>query len=261
MTDWKVHKELPIKSRDEIGALGHALNTMSRELRKHEESLKGLATIEERERIAQELHDSIAQDLALIHLKLADVENSATSSGDKTVQEIAREVRKIAAGSYDEVRQAIFGLRPVASKNLPFVPALREYLSDFSHKINIPIELKVPESEIAGLSPLIEIQLIRIIHEALSNVFKHARATAIAIAFEYVGKLLKVTVEDNGKGIAADKLTDKKFHFGLQTMKERAETLGGRLTIDSASGKGTRVAVLFPLEDGSNENDPAASRR
>jgi signal transduction histidine kinase len=259
ITDWKIHKELPITSRDEIGALSYALNTMSKELRKHEESLKGLATIEERERIAQELHDSVAQDLALIHLKLADVESVTTASGNTGAQDTVREVRKIAADSYDEVRQAIFGLRPMASKNLRFIPALREYLSDFSRKINIPIDLIVTGSEITGLSPLMEIQLIRIIHEALSNVFKHAQATAITVAFERVDKLLKVAVEDNGKGIVADKLTDKKFHFGLQTMKERAEALGGRLTIDSRPSKGTRVVVLFPLEDSSNETDPATS--
>ncbi len=261
ITDWKPHEELPITSKDEIGALSHALNTMAKELRKHEENLKGTATVEERERLAQELHDSIAQDLALIHLKLAEVASGIHATGKTAAEETVREVRKIAADSYESVRQAIFGLRTTAVRNLPFVDALREYLREFSQRIHIPIDLHIQDSELKGLSPLAEIQLIRIIHEALSNVFKHAQATASTVVFQRDGNLLKVTVEDNGKGFAPDRMADPKFHFGLKTMKERAETLGGRCTVDSAPGKGTRVTVLFPFEEDFNETNPAAVGR
>ncbi len=249
LTDWKPHEQLPITSKDEIGAVSYALNTMAKELRKHEESLKGIATIEERERLAQELHDSIAQDLALIHLKLAEVERDVHSTGKTAAEEPEREVRKIAGDSYDSVRQAIFGLRTTSAKNLPFVAGLKEHLRDFSQRIHIPIDLRIQDSEIKGLSPLAEIQLIRIIHEALSNVFKHAQATTSAVVFQRDGNLLKVTVEDNGRGFAPDQMTDAKFHFGLKTMKERAEALGGQCTVDSTPGKGTRVVVLFPFEE------------
>ena len=252
ITDWKLHEQLPVTSRDELGALSHALNTMARELRKHEESLRGTATIQERERLAQELHDSLAQDLALIHLKLAEVESTIRAADNTAAQELLREIRKIAADSYEDVRQAIFGLRTTAANNLPFVAALQEYLREFSQRIHIPIDLRIHEPEITGLSPLTEIQLIRIVHEALSNVFKHAQATASTVAVERDGAVLKVTVEDNGKGFVPAQMTDPKFHFGLQTMKERAEALGGRFSIDSAPGKGTRVTVLFPFEEGSN---------
>jgi signal transduction histidine kinase len=261
ITDWKLHEQLPVTSKDEIGALSHAFNTMAKELRKHEESLKGIATIEERERLAQELHDSLAQDLALIHLKLAEVESTVRATGNTAAQEVVGEIRKIAADSYEDVRQAIFGLRTTAARNLPFVAALKEYLYDFSQRIHIPIDLRLHEPEISGLSPLTEIQLIRIIHEALSNIFKHAQASVSAVAVERDGKLLKVTVEDNGRGFAPDQMADPKFHFGLQTMKERAEALGGRFTIDSAPGKGTRVTVVFPFEEGSNETDPTVAGR
>jgi signal transduction histidine kinase len=257
ITDWKLHKQLPVTSRDEIGALSHALNTMAKELRKHEESLKGTATIEERERLAQELHDSIAQDLALIHLKLAEVERGIHSPGNAAADETVREIRKIAADSYEDVRQAIFGLRTTAARNLPFVAALKEYLREFSQRIHIPIDLRIQDSELKGLSPLAEIQLIRIIHEALSNVFKHAQATTSTVVFQRDGNLLKVTVEDNGRGFAPAQIADPKFHFGLKTMKERAEALGGRCMVDSAPGKGTRIVVLFPFEEDVNETNPA----
>jgi signal transduction histidine kinase len=249
ITDWKLHDPLPVSSKDEIGALSYALNTMAKELRKHEDSLKGIATVEERERLAQELHDSVAQDLALIHLKLGEIENSPDPSADSATKETVREIRKLAADSYEDVRQAIFGLRTVASKNLPFIPALKEYLREFGERIHIPVELRVHGEDLTGISPLAEIQLIRIIHEGLSNVFKHAQANAAAVTVERHGGLLKMTVEDDGKGFVPNTMAGKRFHFGLQTMKERAEALGGRLTIDSAPGKGTRVIVVFPLEE------------
>jgi nitrate/nitrite-specific signal transduction histidine kinase len=261
ITDWKPHEQLPVTSKDEMGALSHALNTMAKELRKHEESLKGTATIEERERLAQELHDSIAQDLALIHLKLAEVTSDIHSTGNAAAEETVREVRKIAADSYENVRQAIFGLRTTAARNLPFIAALKEYLREFSQRIHIPVDLRIQDSELKGLSPLAEIQLIRIIHEALSNVFKHAQATISTVAFQREGNILKVTVEDNGRGFVPGQMAEKKFHFGLQTMKERAEALRGRCMIDSAPGKGTRVVVLFPFEEDSHETNPAAAGR
>jgi signal transduction histidine kinase len=137
----------------------------------------------------------------------------------------------------------------VASKNLPFIPALKEYLREFGQRIHIPVELRVHGEDLTGIPPLAEIQLIRIIHEGLSNVFKHAQATAAAVTMERDSGLLKMTVEDNGKGFVPNTMAGERFHFGLQTMKERAEALGGRLTIDSAPGKGTRVIVVFPLEE------------
>jgi signal transduction histidine kinase len=223
--------------------------------------LKGIATIEERERLAQELHDSVAQDLALIHLKLAEVERALDPSADTAGKETLREIRKIAADSYEDVRQAIFGLRTVASKNLPFIPALKEYLREFGERIHIPVELRTSGGELTGLSPLAEIQLIRIIHEGLSNVFKHAQASASTVRVEREDDLLKVTIEDNGKGFAPERIAAEKFHFGLQTMKERAEALGARLRVDSAPGQGTRVVVLLPLEERLYEANPSPGSR
>jgi len=260
IADRNLHKELPVTSRDEIGALSHAFNTMVQKLKEHEERLKGLATLEERERIAQELHDSIAQDLAVVHLKLAEVENSLLADGNAAMKETVREIRKIIKTSHADVRESIFGLRALVSKSVQFVPALTEYLRDFSETKNIPIELKTYNSEVTGLSNLAEIQLIRIIQEALTNMFKHAQATAGRIIFERAGRFLKLTIEDNGKGFIPEKVAENKLHFGLQTMKERAEALGGRFTVDSAPGKGTRVIVLLPNED-SYETDAGVTGR
>ena len=247
--DWNAPKEIPITSNDEIGALTYTLNTMARKLRKHEERFKEMATLEERERIAQELHDSIAQDLGAVHLRLAQVEKNMSVTGDSAAKEDLRQIRKIIKSSYVDVREAIFGLRAMVSKSVKFVPALTEYLRDFSETKNIPIELQIVDAEAVGLSNLAEIQLIRIIQEALNNTFKHAEATAGKISFEPDGRFLKVTIEDNGKGFRPEEIAEKKLHFGLQTMRERAKGLGGKFIIDSAPGKGTKVTVLLPKEE------------
>ncbi len=247
--DWNAPKEIPITSNDEIGALTYTLNTMAKKLRKHEERFKEMATLEERERIAQELHDSMAQDLGLAHLKLSEVEKSISATGNTEIKEDVKEIRKIIKHSYVDVRESIFGLRAMVSKSVRFVPALTEYLRDFSETRNIPIDLKVDDAGASGLSNLAEIQLIRIIQEALNNISKHAQATAGKISFEPDGRFLKVTIEDNGIGFMPEEIAEKKMHFGLQTMRERARGLGGKFSVDSAPGKGTRVIVLLPREE------------
>jgi signal transduction histidine kinase len=255
-----LRKEVPVTSKDEVGQLSHAFNIMTDRLKEHEEKLKGLATLEERERIAQELHDSLAQDLALLHLKIIEAEQNLAPEGSLAAKEILKEMRKIADGAYEDVRQAIFGLRTMVSKGLGLIPTLTEYLHDFSELRNIPVDFKIDGAEIFRFSPQAEIQLIRIIHEALTNVLKHAQATRSGVKIERDGEFAKVTIEDNGKGFLT-KTMRNGLHFGLQTMRERAEGVGGRLTVDTASGKGTRVIVHLPFEKRFYETYSSASGR
>jgi signal transduction histidine kinase len=241
-------KRVPVTSQDEMGQLAHSFNVMAERLEEHEMMLQALATQEERERIAQELHDSLAQDLALIYLKLGDVEMNLARTTSTAADETLREMRKIADGAYENVRQAIFGLRTMVSRGLGFIPTLTEYLHDFSEMRKLPVDLKVQAPEAVRFSPREEIQLIRIIHEALTNVFKHARASKCTLDFERDGDFSKVTIEDNGDGFVPMEAQRKVLHFGLKTMRERAEGVGGRLAIESALGKGTKVVVTLPLE-------------
>jgi two-component system, NarL family, sensor histidine kinase DegS len=106
-------------------------------------------------------------------------------------------------------------------------------------------------SEAIRLLPRAETQLVRIIHEALTNTFKHSAATWSEVKFARAGDYAKVTIEDNGKGFFVDKISGEKLHFGLQTMKERAESVGGKLNVDSAPGKGTRIVVFLPVAEAS----------
>ncbi len=254
-------QKVPVTSKNEIGQLSHAFNVMLERLREYQERLKGMATLEERERIAQELHDSIAQDLALLHLQLAQAEKSLSSKNSTQMKEALREMRQIADQAYEDMRQAIFGLRTMVSKGLGLIPTLTEYLHEFSEMRKIPVDLVVHGPHAISLTPQAEIQLIRIIHEALANVFKHAQATKATVQFERDGDFAKVTIEDDGKGFIAGPMTAKGFHFGLKTMRERADGVGGTLSIESAPGSGTRVLVHLPLGVADYEARPTAAGR
>ena len=248
IAEGNLHKEVPVTSKDEIGQLSHAFNIMTDRLKQHEERLKGLATLEERERIAQELHDSLAQDLGLLHLKIIEAEQNLDPKGSLPARKTLQEMRKITGDAYENVRQAIFGLRTMVSKGLGFIPTLTEYLHDFSELRKIPVDFKIEGDEVFRFSPYVEIQLIHIIHEALTNVFKHAPGARSEVRFEREGEFAKVIIEDNGEGFLMKEAARNGLHFGIRTMGERSKAAGGRLTIDTAPGRGTRVIVHLPSE-------------
>lgn len=259
IAEGNLYKTVPVTSKDEIGQLSHAFNLMTDRLRAHEERLKGLATLEERERLAQELHDSLAQDLALLRLKVIEVEQRLVPRDREAVAETLTEIRKIVDDAYESVRQAIFGLRTMVSKSLGLIPTLTEYLHDFSELRKIPVDFKIDGAEVVRFSPQVEIQLIRIIHEALTNAFKHADAKRSVVQFVRAGEFGKVVIEDDGKGFIVNDVMRHGLHFGLQTMRERAEGVGGKLSIETAPGMGTRVIVYLPFEEGDHDTYSSAS--
>ncbi|MFB3817803.1 MAG: HAMP domain-containing protein [Candidatus Methylomirabilales bacterium] len=206
-----------------------------------QDELRSLAAVQERERIAREMHDGLAQMVSLLHLKLQQV--GLTGDRSAARQGLGEAIR-LAEQAYDEVRQAIFGLRLKLAGGL--VPTLREYLQDFSLQTGIQTDLKV-EREPILLSPLSEVQLVRIAQEALANVRKHAQATRALLRLGADGDRVRLVIEDDGRGFDLAALeTSAGRGFGLQSMRERAEGLGGHLTIAVAPGKGTRVAAILP---------------
>lgn len=250
IADGNLDSRVPVTSTDEIGQLSYIFNFMVGRLREHEARLRVLATIEERELVAQELHDSLAQDLAILRLKLDEAEKDSPSGGAVPMKDVLTETRKSVDRTYKDVRQAILGLRTVDSNPLDFVPTLTEYLHNFSEMSKIPVDLDIDSPETIRFSPEIEIQLIRIIHEALTNIFKHAHATKGAVKFERDRDFVKMAIEDNGTGLIKEEGARTGLRFGLQSMRKRAEGIGGKLLIESVVGKGSRVIVHLPYEEG-----------
>ncbi len=254
-------KTVPVTSTDEIGLLSHAFNRMAKQLREHEEKLKGLAMLEERERLACELHDSLAQDLACFRLKLIEADTSLGKRASTQTKNILTELFKTVDEAYRNLRESIFGLRTLALGNQPgLVAALDDYLRDFSEVKGLPVELKVDHPETINFSSPVEIQLIRIIHEALTNIVKHADATKGKVTIVADGEMANITIADDGRGFA-DRTSETHLRFGLKTMKDRVKSAGGKLSISSKPGQGTQVLVQLPLapREYDEKHSPAAS--
>lgn len=212
------------------------------------ERAESLAILEERERIAREMHDGLAQVLGALHFQLSRVEELLKAGETARVGETLEEIRRMAEGAYEDVRQAIFGLRTMVSRGLGLIPTLTEYLHEWSGQSGVAADLQIRDEEATRLAPEAELQLIRIIQEALANVRKHAMARSVSVRFEREGDYALVTVSDDGRGFEVSKPPKPiSKGFGLTTMRERAESVGGSLEVHSGPGRGTSILVRLPF--------------
>jgi signal transduction histidine kinase len=218
--------------------------------RLHEQVLDA-AVLRERERIARELHDGLAQVLGYINTQTLAVRKLLASgrSDDAAVQLEAME--KAAKRVYGDVREGIFNLRTPLSGSDRLADALRAYVHNYREMPGAPKAVEiVEEGKLPVLPPSSEIQLMWIVQEALNNVRNHAEAESATVRLSARnGDGLLVSVEDDGRGFSPEQRAPRTGwpHFGLQTMRERAEAIGGRFEIDSRSDRGTAVRVRVPL--------------
>ncbi len=206
---------------------------------------EAIAVIKERQRISRELHDSLAQTLGYLHMQIADLERRVGEGDRVRVDAELSKLRGVARGAYEEARQAIFGLRSMVSRSLGLIPTLTEYLHDWSRRTGIAVDLAAGADENLVLAPVIEVQLIGIIQEALANVRKHAGARRVVVSVESDAAAARVAIHDDGRGFDPDEAAAASF--GIATMRERAETVGGKLTLSAWPGQGARVEVELPL--------------
>lgn len=208
------------------------------------------AVLEERERIARELHDGLAQVLGYINTQTLAVRKLIATGRTEEAQGQLRAMEETARTVYADVREAILGLRTPFAPAAGLVPSLRRYLDQYGEMAGVAVDLRVGlRAGRTGLPGSTEIQLMRIVQEALSNIRKHADATRASVVLEGTGgNGLTVTVEDDGRGFPDGRPRDDGWPHvgGLQTMRERAEAIGAGFEIATAPGRGTRVTVRLP---------------
>ncbi len=205
-----------------------------------------LAVAQERLRIAHEMHDGIAQVLGYVNTKV----QAATEylRREKTEEGLAqlRELAAAAREAYSDVREAIVDLRTLPEPARSFEDVLREYVDRWKEQSEISTQLVVDGDLVMPSG--IELQLVRIIQESLANVRKHAKATTARIEVRRRSGRLLLTVSDDGVGFPQAGRSRSVFpRFGLSTMRERAESIGGAFSVDSTPGAGTVVKVEVPL--------------
>ena len=205
------------------------------------------AIIEERRRVAREIHDGVAQSLGYVNLKAKLVSDSLSSQN--TVQAITElnEIQKVVQDTYDDIRESIDQLS-AEIRNLDIVPAMANYIREFGDNNGIKVQFVYPKP-FPNLSPVAELQLLRISQEALTNVRRHAQATEVEVRLDNTKEVVEMIVKDNGQGFSLSDLEESPpGYHGLNIIKERAETLGGELNISTAPGEGTALMVSLPLE-------------
>jgi signal transduction histidine kinase len=209
-------------------------------------SLRSLAVTEERVRIAHEMHDGLAQVLASVNATAQAVREYLRAG---RIEEATAQLDRLAGAAREvltEVREGILALRAAGRTDRGMTDILRDFVQQWQDQTGIETEVRVVDG--VALATEAELQVIRIAQEALANVRKHARARSVAVRLEPDQGELRLEVVDDGRGFElAAAGAPSSPRFGLATMRERAQSIGARLTIESTPGNGTRVSLRVPL--------------
>jgi NarL family two-component system sensor histidine kinase YdfH len=223
------------------------------ELADYANQVEELTLAAERQRMARELHDTLAQGVAGLILQLEAVDAQLDNGDSQRAQAIVRQAMVRARGTLADARRAIDDLRKDQEDGRDLGNILQDKTDRFTISTNIPcyLDLDIPPT----LSETLYEPMVRTVTEALANVAKHARATEVWVSLKVENQALAVEVRDNGVGfdpsapIAAG-------HYGLQGMQERAELADGSVDIISQPGDGTTVRLLLPLDTALPISDP-----
>lgn len=206
-----------------------------------------LGISEERGRIAREMHDGVAQNLAHLMMKTELITRLINMDTERARSEVVR-MRAVLEESVHELRRSIYALRPVNLESGGLFIALRKLVKDFSDQNDVDVELSLPNRNIE-FSAKVEGAVFRIVQEALNNVRKHCQANHVSVKIGFENGDLELAIEDDGIGFLYDEESSiRQGHLGLAQMRERAQDLGGTLTISSFPHLGTRISAVLPVD-------------
>lgn len=205
------------------------------------------AALSERERLASELHDNLAQTLNLVNFKIGQIQAMLSDSMSETAQTEIKQVQTNVESAIEEVRLVVSEMAsPANTYEEELLPQLERSVEEFEQATGIVVGVTGVESAHTRLTALAQKQLLMIISEALTNIQRHAEAENVSLHFCADQDSLHVTIEDDGKGFQPEMIRGR-HHLGLRIMRTRAERSGGTVDIVSSPGKGTRVNACFPL--------------
>lgn len=203
---------------------------------------------DERHRVARDIHDGPAQSMANVVLRAEICERLLDADRDELAQELA-ELKDMVKRTLVDVRRIIFDLRPMALDDLGLAPTLRRFTEAVKEEAGINVDLVVLGKE-QRLQGVVEVTVFRLVQEAVNNARKHAKASRISVRLEFTDHQINMQVEDDGIGFDLETARERAKNadnYGLMSMGERVDLLGGELRIISVPGKGTTVSACIPL--------------
>ena len=249
-------------SEDELGQVARQLNRMAEQLQNLLEARQKLATLEERNRLARDLHDSVKQQIFAVSMQIGATKVLLKRDVDAAEGRL-NEAEKLVHQAQQELTSLIRELRPVALEGKGLAAALRELATEWAQQTNIVANVRVEgtqghsqgepllyssvegsqETQRAQTLPLnVEEALFRVAQEALANVSRHSKATLVQMILTITDEMVTLSIIDNGQGF--DKTRQGQLGVGMLSMQERMKTLGGDVQVESTPGKGTRVVAF-----------------
>lgn len=201
--------------------------------------------LKERQRLAREIHDTLAQGFAgiVVHLENAEQIDAMTNSAAKPHLDLARSV---AREGLEEARRMLAALRPEVLEARGLPEALDRVCQGWSQRTRLTAALSIT-GEAAAMHPEIELAVLRTVQEALTNIAKHADAKSVAVTLSYMEDVVALDVQDDGKGFVPGPQQEDGRGIGLTGMRERAEALQGSFSLESVPGEGTTISITLPV--------------
>ncbi|HEX7734516.1 MAG TPA: histidine kinase [Ktedonobacteraceae bacterium] len=223
-------------SQDELGQMASQLNQMAEQLQNLLETRQQLATLEERNRLARDLHDSVKQQVFAVSMQIAAT-RILLKRDVNAAEERLTKAEVLVKQAQQELTTLIRELRPVALDGKGLVDALRELQLQWSQQNEIVANLQVEGSRTLPLN--VEEALYRVAQEALSNIARHSKATLVQLTLSMSSSAITLAIQDNGQGFDPARL--ERHGVGLLSMQERMKALGGEMRVESTPGQGTRM--------------------
>jgi signal transduction histidine kinase len=207
--------------------------------------LRQTAVLEERFRLSREMHDGVAQTLGYLGMQAERLETLVERGDTTRLPQELKELRRVIADAYLDVRETIDGLRLTVDQPGGFAGALQTHVDDFTRRTGLSVDCTCVSAP-PDLPPDVALHLLRITQEALTNVRRHANAQHVWVSVARENGHLELTVSDDGQGFDPGSPLDRQ-HVGLASMRERVRSLDGQLTLATSPGQGTRITARVPL--------------
>ncbi|MCM3662916.1 sensor histidine kinase [Mesobacillus subterraneus] len=251
----KFTERITTYEKDEIGLISEELNQLAEYLQEQVYSLQRLAeektelsktamaaaTMEERQRLARDLHDVVSQQLFALSMMSSASLRLFDQDPEKARKQL-EQISEIAGKAQGEMRALLLHLRPVQLSGESLCEGIVKLIQELKHKTSLTFEASVDEIE--NLSNAAEEHIFRIVQEALSNILRHADATKVKLLLAEESGYIQLYIGDNGKGF--DIHEERMASYGLKTMRERCEQIGGTYNIRSKTQEGTYIDIRIP---------------